>query len=188
MHPKKIDCAHDEMVDLIRLQPNPRNPNKHPQKQIELLAKIISYQGQRAPIVVSRRSGFMVKGHGRLEAIKVLGWEKAAVDFQDYEDEAQEFADMIADNKISELAEHDDELMKLGAIDLELDANGFDLDLFGIPDLVFDLPPQALDELADKDLGQKFKVEVACVNGEEMTALVNELSGRGMIAKAIFRE
>lgn len=127
----KIDCAHDEMVDLVRLQPNPRNPNKHPKRQIEMLAKIISYQGQRSPIVVSKRSGFIVKGHGRLEAIKSLAWDKAAVDYQDYEDEAQEFADMIADNKIAELAEHDDEMMKAGILELNL-SEDFDFDLLGL--------------------------------------------------------
>jgi hypothetical protein len=45
---------------------NPRNPNVHPERQIELLAKIISAQGWRAPITVSTRSGFVVRGHGRL--------------------------------------------------------------------------------------------------------------------------
>jgi ParB-like chromosome segregation protein Spo0J len=105
---EKINCAHNKLVELHKLVPNPKNPNKHPDKQIEMLAKIIDYQGQRSPIVVSNRSGFVIKGHGRLEAIKKLGWKKCAVDYQDYEDEAQEFADMIADNKIAELAEHDD--------------------------------------------------------------------------------
>lgn len=145
----RVDCAHDEIVELSRLQPNPRNPNKHPARQIDMLAKIIAYQGQRAPIVVSKRSGFIVKGHGRLEAIKSLAWTKAAVDYQDYEDEAQEFADMIADNKISELAEHDDELMKLTALDLQLDTNGFDLDLLGLPDLDLSMPDEAKDATED---------------------------------------
>jgi DNA modification methylase len=145
----KIECAHDELVDLVRLQPNPRNPNKHPQRQIEMLAKIIAYQGQRAPIVVSKRSGFIVKGHGRLEAIKHLGWAQAAVDHQDYTDEAQEFADMVADNKIAELAEHDDELMKLTALELNLD-NGFDLDLLGVPELDLSMPDPSKDAIEDE--------------------------------------
>jgi hypothetical protein len=132
---EKIECAFDEMVPIHKLVPNPKNPNKHPDRQIELLAKIIDYQGQRSPIVVSSRSGFIVKGHGRLAAIQKLGWSEAAVDYQHYEDEAQEFADMVADNKISELAEHDDEMFKLEALNLQLDVNGFDLDLLGVPDL-----------------------------------------------------
>lgn len=148
--PVNIQCAHDELVDLVRLQPNPRNPNKHPKRQIDMLAKIISYQGQRAPIVVSKRSGFIVKGHGRLEAIKALGWEKAAVDFQDYEDEAQEFADMVADNKIAELAEHDDEMMKAGVLELNLD-QGFDLELLGLIDFNLD-PAEVKNTGAELDL------------------------------------
>lgn len=133
----KVDCAHDELVDVHKIQPNPKNPNKHPARQIELLAKIIDYQGQRAPIVVSRRSGFITKGHGRLDAIKKLGWDKAAVDYQDYADEAQEYADMVADNKIAELAEHDDNAMidgikTLGITDFEL----LGLDGFSLPEVI----------------------------------------------------
>lgn len=127
----KIKCAHDELVDLHKLQPNPKNPNKHPDQQISLLAKIIDYQGQRSPIVVSNRSGFITKGHGRLMAIKSLGWEKAAVDYQDYESEAQEYADIVADNKIAELAETDMAMVNVDALELGED---FDLELLGIPD------------------------------------------------------
>ena len=188
MVPKgKIQCAFDEMVPVHKLVVNPKNPNRHPEKQIELLSKIIDYQGQRSPIVVSSRSGFIVKGHGRLEAIIKLGWLECAVDYQEYDDEAQEFADMIADNKIAEFAVHDDEMFKLEALNLQLDVSGFDLDLFGVPDLILNSPDNFLDDKPDTDQGQTFKVEVVCVNGEEMTALVDELSGRGLIAKAIFR-
>ena len=125
----KINCAHTELVELHKLQPNPKNPNKHPDKQIEMLAKIIDYQGQRVPIVVSKRSGFITKGHGRLMAITKLNWAQCAVDYQDYESEAQEYADMVADNKIAELAEHDDELMYLNLGDFP----DLTLDLLGIP-------------------------------------------------------
>lgn len=133
----KFECAHDALVDVHTLQPNPKNPNKHPARQIELLAKIISYQGQRSPIVVSNRSGFIVKGHGRLDAVRKLGWAQAAVDYQDYESEAQEYADMVADNKIAELAEHDDNAMidgikTLGITDFEL----LGLDGFSLPEVI----------------------------------------------------
>ncbi len=130
----KIDCAHDKMLPLEQIQPNPRNYNKHPEKQIKMLSKIIDYQGQRSPIVISKRSGFIVKGHGRLQAIKMLGWEQAAVDYQDYESEAQEYADMIADNKIAELADPDDELMKDIIRASEID----DFELFGLDDFSLD--------------------------------------------------
>ena len=47
-----VHCAHDEIVDVEALVPNPRNPNRHSDEQIRLLAKIIKHQGWRAPITV----------------------------------------------------------------------------------------------------------------------------------------
>ncbi len=140
-----VFCAHTELVETEKLVPNPRNPNRHPESQIKLLAKIIRAQGWRNPIVVSKRSGFVIKGHGRLDAAKLLECEKVPVDFQDYENEAAEWADMLADNRIAELAETDDEELKKliqeldGQIDLDL--TGFDA--FSIDEL---LPPQATGE------------------------------------------
>lgn len=134
-------CAHNKVEAIENLVPNPKNPNKHPKRQIEMLAKIIKHQGQRAPVVVSARSGFITKGHGRLEAIKSLGWSHVAVDVQEYESEALEYADMVADNKIAELAESDD-LMIIA------DARAFpmlDVDMLGIPGI--DLKPAELPKI-----------------------------------------
>ena len=63
----KIECAYTELIgiDYPKLIPNPKNPNKHPDDQIERLAKIIDFQGQRSPIVISKRSGFITKGYPR---------------------------------------------------------------------------------------------------------------------------
>jgi ParB-like chromosome segregation protein Spo0J len=72
-------CCFDKVVDVVDLVPHPRNPNKHDDKQIALLAKIIRSQGWRNPIVVSERSGFIVAGHGRLEAARVLNVEQVPV-------------------------------------------------------------------------------------------------------------
>jgi hypothetical protein len=80
VNPIEVHCAYDELVSLEKLVPNPRNPNTHPENQIRLLAKIIEAQGWRAPITVSKRSGFIVRGHGRLEAARVLKCESAPVE------------------------------------------------------------------------------------------------------------
>jgi len=125
----QIYCAHDELVAVEALVGNPRNPNQHPPAQIALLAKIIAAQGWRAPITVSKRSGFVVRGHGRLAAALLLGVEQAPVDYQDYESEAAEWADLIADNRIAELAEID--LSALNDLLTELDAAEFDMGLTG---------------------------------------------------------
>ena len=128
-------CVHDALVYVVELKPNPKNPNTHPASQIELLGKIIKEQGWRAPITVSKRSGLIVKGHGRLEAAFKAGISKAPVDFQDYESEAAEHADMVADNRLAELAVVDNsklsELMKeLNDFDIDLEMTGFTTDEF----------------------------------------------------------
>ena len=163
---EKIRCAYTELVDVEKLVPNPKNNNKHPKKQIERLAKIIEFQGQRAPVVVSNRSGFIVKGHGRLEAIKLLGWKKCAVDYQDYETEAQEYADMIADNPIATWAEFDDEMLLK-----ELENLDIDTDMLGMVTL-----PNKLDE-EDDTYTTKTEIPQYEIKGEKVSIeeLVNSL-------------
>nr|DAY74271.1 MAG TPA: ParB protein [Caudoviricetes sp.] len=127
----KILCSYTQLVQIEKLVENPKNPNKHPEKQIVLLSKIIMAQGFRRPIVVSKRSGFVIIGHGRLAAAKYLNMEAVPVDYQDYENEAAEWADMVADNKIAELAEFDN--ASLSDLLNELDAcEDFDEELFGM--------------------------------------------------------
>ena len=85
-----VYCAHDAIVDVTTLVPNPANPNKHPDEQIQLLGRIIrEHNGWRAPITVSNRSGFIVKGHGRLSAALLEGLKEVPVDYQNYASELQ---------------------------------------------------------------------------------------------------
>lgn len=131
-----VHCAYNELADITTLVPNPRNPNQHPQKQIELLAKIIKSQGWRAPITVSSRSGFVVRGHGRLLAAQWLGLGQAPVDRQDYATEVEEWADLIADNRIAELSQIDEEL--LASLLTEISTGDFDSNLTGFSDKQID--------------------------------------------------
>ena len=128
-----VYCAHSQMVEIEKVVPNPRNPNKHSEKQIALLSKIIAAQGWRAPITVSTRSGFIVRGHGRLLAARKLGLAEVPVDYQAYETEAAEWADLIADNRLSELSETDELLLKdllqeLGTSELDLELTAYTAD------------------------------------------------------------
>jgi hypothetical protein len=122
-------CSFTKLANIEELIPNPKNPNTHPQAQIELLAKVLKAQGFRQPIVVSKRSGFIVKGHGRLEASKLAGFSQVPIDEQEYENEAQEYADMIADNRLAEISELDNQ--KLKDLIQELDTGEIDLELTG---------------------------------------------------------
>lgn len=122
-----VYCAYDKIVPIDQLKPNPRNPNKHPQDQLEKLGKIIRGNGWRNPITVSTRSGLIVKGHGRMMAAELEEFKEVPVEFQNYESEEAELADLTADNRIAELAETDAKMLTeifadidTGAIDFEL--------------------------------------------------------------------
>ena len=125
-----VYCAHDAIVDAAALVPNPKNPNMHPDSQIQLLGRIIRQTGWRQPITVSTRSGFIVKGHGRLQAALLEGMKEVPVDYQSYASEAEEYADLVADNRIAELADMDQRMLadifaEIDTSDLSVEMTGF---------------------------------------------------------------
>jgi hypothetical protein len=123
-----VHCAHDRMVQVAQVMPHPKNPTKHPDRQIELLARMIKHQGWRSPIVISQRSGYVVSGHARLQAARLLGCKSVPVNYQDFKSDADEWAHLVADNRIAELADLKtpelrailDDLRKLDDFDLTL--------------------------------------------------------------------
>ncbi len=169
-----VFCAFDEMRAIGELVPHPMNPNTHPLRQIEMLAEIISVQGWRAPITVSERSGFVVRGHGRLAAARELGLLKVPVDLQPYDSEASEYADLVADNRIAELAEIDDDqlaktLRAIGEMGMGLEVAGFDCEALAELGIAEDAAPTAhreAEEATDdsptraEELREKWKTEM----------------------------
>ena len=129
-----IYCAHTRLADPDSLKPNPANPNRHSAHQIQLLASIIQEQGWRNPITLSKRSGLIVRGHGRLEAALLIGCEAVPVDEQDYASEAEELADLLADNRLAELAELDEDELKRLIKSIQESDPTFDLELTGFMD------------------------------------------------------
>lgn len=127
----KVYCSFDEIAELDALKPNPRNPNRHPEAQIALLAQIIQKQGWRANITISRRSGMIVKGHGRLLAGIQAGSKYAPIEWQDYDSDSAEMSDLIADNRLAELAVLDEQLITELLAELESNADGIDPELTG---------------------------------------------------------
>lgn len=172
----KIKCSYNALVEtdkLILLQ-NPKNNNQHPKEQIERLAKIIDFAGQRSPIVISKRSGFIIKGHARLHAIAKLGWEKAAVDYQDYDTEAAEYQDMTADNEIARWAEFNKVKFLEDVKDLDLG----DLELLGLKNI-----DDLFKEKEQKEDKEEFVIVINCSNKEEQEELFERLKAQNISCK-----
>jgi len=171
---ENFKCAYTDKIKLTELKESPLNANMHPPEQITRLAEIIEFNGQRAPIVVSKRSGFIVKGHARLMALRQIGWEYAAVDFQDYEDEAREYADLVADNEIARWAEFDIEKHRFN-----LEEKHFDIEqkYYGI---------EKYDPIIEQEIGANIEgdEDFATELGEKTDYLVLTFSNRDNFLKA----
>lgn len=114
----EVKCLYDELLPLHKIIENPKNPNQHSPEKNKLLADNIDYQGIRWPIIISKRSGFIVAGHGRLYAARLLNYESYPVVYQQFDTEAQEFEFLVADNKLAELSETDDDIVKETLLEL----------------------------------------------------------------------
>jgi len=166
------------------LKPYSRNNRKHPQAQIDKLAKQIAAHGWDVPIVVDK-DFVIIKGHGRLKAAKQLKLKSVPVVVRDDLTPEQCNAARIADNKLSEIAEIDIE-----ALQLELDALkeiNFDLDLTAFDDWnAVTLPPfepDLPDDAAKEKEHGKLVLRVEFEDAEEMQALFFELRDRGLAVK-----
>jgi hypothetical protein len=171
-----------QMVPISKLIRNPKNPNVHSPKQIKRIAEIIEFQGWRRPITVSNRSGFISVGHGRLSAAELRGWTEVPVTYQDYESEAAEYADMVADNAIASWSE-----LNIDAINSEIPALGVDFN----PELlaIKDLKPVDIDfdkdEFIPVDIPVEYQVLISCNSEDDQKDIYQELEARGLKIKLI---
>ncbi len=177
----EINCAHDKIVPIDELTPNPRNPNKHNPAQINWIAKVIQHRGWRSPVVVSTRSGFVVCGHGRLEAAQSIGLEGVPVDFQDFESEADEWAHMIADNSLADLSKMDD--AELAALASEI-ADEFSLDLAGLDLAFLDEEPNKPDTEV-KEIPDVFEIVVSCETEAQQQEVFANLQQEGLTCRVL---
>lgn len=119
------------MTDVDKLIPYARNPRIHSQAQVSQIAASIKEFGWLVPIVVDGENG-VIAGHGRLLAAQKMDLKKVPTVDGSHLTEAQRRAFVLADNKLTENAGWDDELLRLELEDLKLD--GFDLELTGFSD------------------------------------------------------
>lgn len=126
---KKLEVLYKKPNDL---KPNPRNSRTHSKKQIHKLAKNISKLGFNSPILQDK-DDFVIAGHCRLEAAKLLGLESVPTICLEHLSPDEIRAYIIADNRMALDSEWDMEILKseleeLSKLDLdfEIDITGFE--------------------------------------------------------------
>ena len=132
-----------QWVAIEKLTPWADNPriNEH---AVDDVAKSIQRFGFASPIIARTENNEVIAGHTRLKAAIKLGLDKVPVRFMDL-DPADARMLALADNRVAELADWDDDA--LATILRELDADGLDLDGLGwsddaLADLLAPDPPE----------------------------------------------
>ncbi len=118
---KVINMAIDA---LIPYENNPRDNSS----AVEHVAASIREFGFKVPIIVDREN-VIITGHTRLLAAKFLGLSEVPVIVAEDLTEEKVKAFRLADNKVSEFSEWDEELLKL-----ELEGLTMDMEVFGFTD------------------------------------------------------
>ncbi|MFZ1416316.1 MAG: ParB/Srx family N-terminal domain-containing protein [Defluviicoccus sp.] len=117
-----------ELMSLARLKPYTNNARTHSEDQIARIAASLVEYGFTSPLLIAD-DGEIVAGNGRLLATQHLGLGEVPVIRLSQLTPEQVRAYRIADNRLTELSEWNDELL---AAELHaLNAAGFDLDLTG---------------------------------------------------------
>lgn len=125
-----LHALRPELASIDSLKIDPNNARNHGEANIAAVMASFKAFGQDQPLVVRRVDRTIVKGHGRLDAMKRLGWTECAVVFVD-DDDATALARAIADNRTAELATWNTALLRTSLEELQvtglLDTTGFQL-------------------------------------------------------------
>ncbi|WFU45984.1 ParB/Srx family N-terminal domain-containing protein (plasmid) [Bradyrhizobium sp. CB82] len=118
-----------ETWPIDRLRPYERNSRRHSPGQIEQIAASIRQWGWTMPILAADH-GMVLAGHGRLAAGKLLGIAEVPVIVAREWSDQQKRAYVIADNRLTDASDWDDEMLRLELSDLL--EGGFEIGLTGI--------------------------------------------------------
>jgi DNA modification methylase len=145
-------------VPVSKLIPYVNNAKIHSEEQVTKIASSIREFGFVSPILIDKDFN-VIAGHGRLMAAKKLDMENVPCLFIEGLSEAQRKAYILADNRLSELAEWDmdlvmSELDGLKDMDFDIELTGFDMpdteETTEIQeDSVPDVPEEAVCKLGD---------------------------------------
>jgi DNA modification methylase len=89
-----------EKININEIKPYPNNAKLHPEEHInQIMASILEF-GNNDPIAIDENN-VVVEGHGRLEALKKMGYEEVEVIKLSHLTEDQKKAYIIAHNKLT---------------------------------------------------------------------------------------
>ena len=172
-------------MEIIRLKinditPYEKNAKIHTEAQIEQIKKSIQEFGMNDPIAVWGDKNTIVESHGRLEALKQLGYTEVDCIRLDHLTDEERKAYTLAHNKINMNTGFDIDLL-----DEELDSiEEIDMEDFG-----FDLDDEEIHHVERTDLSEDvddvYEVIIECTDEKQQEEIYTKLSSEGMKCRAL---
>lgn len=143
-------------VDIDSVRPFESNPRRG---DVKAIAESLSANGQYRPIVANKRTGEILAGNHTWQAAKSLGWPRIAVSWVDVDDETASRI-VLVDNRLNDLADYDDEALKLLLAGLDdYSGTGYDddfvADLLGLDEPVALTDVDEAPEIDEKQIISK---------------------------------
>lgn len=123
-----------EKRKLSDIRPYPGNPRKN-DAAVDAVAESIRQCGYISPIIVDEE-GVILAGHTRYKALKKLRRKQADVAIAEGLSEEQKRKFRLLDNKVGEIAEWDEDLLRIELGDLDFGQFDFNLPSFEMPETV----------------------------------------------------
>lgn len=149
---------------------------------VDKIAESLKVNGQFAPIIAQRSTGYVLAGNHTLRAARQLRWAEIDVSYIDVDDE-QAKKIVLASNRTADLATYDLDALGvlLSSLD-DLDGTGYtDADLAG---LLEDDPGEEGDS-RDETKRVRYGVVIYCEDEEEQLRLMEQFLEEGHDVRAL---
>ena len=169
-------------LNINEIKPYEKNAKQHPREQIEQIKKSIKQFGMNDPIGIWGKDNIIVEGHGRLEALKELGYNEVECIRLDHLTDEERKAYTLAHNKLTMNSDFDLDILneELASFDtIDMSEFGFDFNFVEEePEIIEDEVPEVPEEPKAKlgDIYQLGNHRLMCGDGtseEDVAKLMN---------------
>lgn len=158
-----------KMMGLKDIKPYEKNPRRN-DKSVDFVANSIKEFGFKVPIVIDK-DDVIVCGHTRYKAAKKLKMQEVPCIMADDLTDKQIKAFRLADNKVGESSEWDDDFLD---DELALLDDDFDMEEFGFEKF------EEEEREKNIDTEDRFTITIDCIDEADATEKYNKLTEMGM--------
>jgi hypothetical protein len=171
----------EDIIDPSTLLTNPKNWRLHPDKQKNILVKVLDSVGWVQPVLVNKQTGFLVDGHLRVTAAIEKKEESIPVQYVDLSEQEENFI-LTTFDPIAGLALCNNDALKDLVEESDMKHDKLFKDLFGSK---IEDPVEQMEEDMKLDLKYQYKILVDCEDEERQANLLKVLKEGGWVCKPL---